>query len=135
MVCTGNICRSIMAQVVLAERGGDRFEVDSVGISAEESGNPIDYRAATVLEQAGYTVPPHEARRVTPEDLRENDLVLAMTRQHFDALTALATQHGINANIRMYLPNGEDVPDPWYGSWQDFHETLATIEDVTTTLL
>ena len=64
-VCWGNICRSPMAERVArgmaAERGLD-VEADSVGISSEESGNPIDRRAAAVLREAGYSTGGHRRR-------------------------------------------------------------------------
>jgi len=104
MVCTGNICRSTMAQEVLAEQVGDAgldVVVDSAGISDEEHGNPVDPRAARVLREAGHRVPDHRARQVRGDELGSWDLVLAMTRQHLAALERLARRCGV-----------EDVPDP-----------------------
>lgn len=144
-VCTGNICRSPMAQVVLQEKLEQAglsglVEVDSTGISDEEHGRPIDRRAARVLAAHGYPVPRHSARRVTPVDLTSRDLVLAMTSAHARALRALA--HGDRAvvdRVRMYrsfdpdaprdVPEHElDVDDPWYGDEEGFEDTLAEIE-------
>ena len=67
-VCWGNICRSPMAERVaraMAAELGIDVETDSVGISSEESGNPIDRRAAAVLRQSGYDPTGHRARRVS----------------------------------------------------------------------
>lgn len=95
-VCTGNICRSPMAEVVLRERFetaglGDLVVVDSSGVSDEEYGNPVDRRARAVLAAHGYpTGDGHRARQVTPADLASRDLVLAMTAQHARRLRALA---------------------------------------------
>lgn len=90
-----------MGEIVLRERlaeAGIEAEVDSVGVSAEESGNPIDSRAAYVLDEAGYAVPQHRARRVTASDLAESDLVLAMTVGHARQLKRLADEHGIDSS-------------------------------------
>ncbi|MDT0166340.1 low molecular weight protein-tyrosine-phosphatase [Actinotalea sp. AC32] len=144
-VCTGNICRSPMAEVVLRDRLekaglGDRVVVDSTGISDEEHGNPIDRRAQRVLAAHGYPVPARRARQVTPVDLTARDLVLAMTASHANALRRLA--HGDPAaerRIRMYrsfdpaAPTGVaehhlDVDDPWYGDAAGFEVTLAEVE-------
>ena len=98
MVCTGNICRSTMAQEVLAEEvaaAGLDILVDSAGISDEEHGNPIDPRAARVLREAGHAVPDHRARQVSAGELGSWDLVLAMTRQHLRALHRLASRGGV----------------------------------------
>ena len=94
-VCTGNICRSPMAEVVLRDRFeaaglGDAVVVDSSGVSDEETGNPIDPRAADVLRDAGYPVPRHRAHRVTTDEIAERDLLLAMTARHARALRTRA---------------------------------------------
>ena len=141
-VCTGNICRSPMAEVVLkarlAEAGlGDVTQVWSTGVSDEEHGNPIDRRAAAVLRDAGYTVPRRAARQVTAEDLGSADLVLAMTSTHAARLRRLAPE----APVRMYREFDPDAPvmaqgrehvldidDPWYGGAEDFRTTLAQVE-------
>ena len=144
-VCTGNICRSPMAEVVLRDRFeraglGDDVVVDSTGISDEEHGRPIDRRAQQVLAAHGYDVPRHRARQVTAVDLAARDLVLAMTGAHARALRALA--HGdvaLERRVRMYrsfdpdaptgVPDHElDVDDPWYGDAAGFEVTLAEVE-------
>lgn len=144
-VCTGNICRSPMAEVVLRDRllaaGLDDVVVDSAGTSDEERGNPVDPRARRVLERNGYLVPTHRARRVTADDLRTRDLVLAMTATHLHALERLAGGELVPGRLRMLRSfdpatagaSGHrlDVADPWYGVEDDFEGTLAVIEAAT----
>lgn len=141
-VCTGNICRSPMAQVVLRARfvdaGLDHVVVDSAGTSDEERGNPVDPRARRVLERHGYVVPAHQARRVTARDLEASDLVLAMTATHLHALEHLAGGASAPGRLRMLRSfdprSGDatghllDVSDPWYGIEEDFEGTLQMIE-------
>ena len=84
MVCTGNICRSTMAQEVLAEQVGDAgldVVVDSAGISDEEHGNPVDPRAARVLREAGHRVPDHRARQVRADELGSWEIGRASCRE------------------------------------------------------
>lgn len=91
-VCWGNICRSPMAERVaraMAAELGIDVETDSVGISSEESGNPIDRRAAAVLRQSGYDPTGHRARRVTLADLAGTDLVVAAENFHISRLELL----------------------------------------------
>lgn len=143
MVCTGNICRSVMAEMILQQELGDLdVEVDSVGISAEEYGNPIDYRAAKTLTAAGYSVPEHSARQITASDIEDSDLILAMTDRHYRAVERLAKRADVEIkDLRMYREfdssaGGDlDVPDPWYGDMSDFAETLSTIKSATPPLL
>lgn len=149
-VCTGNICRSPIAEAVLRDRFesarlGDLVRVDSTGVSDEESGSPIDPRAAAVLRAAGYAVPAHRARRLQRSELGERDLILAMTARHVQVLRSLASDDEVAARIRMIrsfdpaAPSvGErasqaaksrlDVRDPWYGDETDFQATLAQVE-------
>jgi len=98
-VCTGNICRSPMAAVVLRERLaraglGAIVAVDSTGVSGEEAGNEIDPRARRLLASCGYAVPRHRARQVHAAELFERDLVLAATSGHARQLRALVAAGG-----------------------------------------
>lgn len=147
-VCTGNICRSPMAEIVLRDRLareglGDQVEVDSTGISDEESGNPVDWRARSVLRRHGYpTGDGHRARRTSAAQLRERDLVLPMTAVHARALRRLVGgDPDVTARIRMFrsfdpaAPAEPDQPesvldvdDPWYGPEEGFEVTLAEVE-------
>ncbi|KSW21000.1 protein tyrosine phosphatase [Cellulomonas sp. B6] len=147
-VCTGNICRSPMAEVVLRQRLadaglGDVVEVDSTGVSDEEHGNPVDPRARAVLRQHGYpTGEGHRARQVRASELAERDLVLPMTAAHARALRRLVDgDPALTDRIRMLrtfdpaapAEPGQpehvlDVDDPWYGPDSGFETTLAEIE-------
>lgn len=148
-VCTGNICRSPIAEAVLRDRFeaaglGDAVRVDSTGVSSEESGNPIDPRAAAVLHAAGYAVPDHRARQVRRDEIGDRDLVLALTARHAQALRAIAPDGATAARVRMLRSfdpaaptvHGSgasteaqlDVRDPWYGDASDFEATLAQVE-------
>ena len=125
MVCTGNICRSAMAEVVLRDRlaaagipdsGPGGVTVTSAGVSDEERGNPIDSRARRVLTEAGYgvgaddvsratgsAIASHTAHRVTDAEIAEADLLLAMTDSHWNVLQRRAGGLGAEPDrIRMY---------------------------------
>lgn len=101
MVCTGNICRSAMAEIVLnthLEKAGINAITVSSGISNEEEGNPIDYRAQLTLKEAGYVVPKRKAQQITTQDIAESDMILAMTYRHYRAIEQLAQHAGIDIN-------------------------------------
>ena len=124
-VCTGNICRSAMAEVVLRDRlaaagipdsGPGGVAVTSAGVSDEERGNPIDSRARRVLTEAGYgtgaddvsratgiAITTHTAHRITDAEITEADLLLAMTDSHWNVLQRRAAGLGAEHDrIRMY---------------------------------
>lgn len=76
-VCTGNICRSPMAEIILRtefERRGlaDKVNVESSGVSDEEYRNPIDRRAVKVLRERGYELPGAPFRRTASLVMRSS---------------------------------------------------------------
>lgn len=96
-VCTGNICRSPMAQVLLTHRlrqrlGDDRaaayFEVRSAGTYGL-AGHPIEGAAMDALTGLGVTADPFEARELVAQHVEDADLVLGATREHRAAVVTL----------------------------------------------
>ncbi len=141
-VCTGNICRSPMAEAVLRHRldGGDLdLLVDSAGTSAEEEGNPPDRRARLVLERRGYRMPARVARPVRRGDFANFDLILPATRAHARHLLRLQPRRS-PAEVRLLMEFAEappciDIPDPWYGDIPDYEYVLDLIEQAVEGLL
>ncbi|WP_104174775.1 low molecular weight protein-tyrosine-phosphatase [Arthrobacter sp. Y81] len=142
-VCTGNICRSPMAELMLAEAfaaaglAGD-VVVDSAGTTAYEAGRPIDPRAARKL--AAHKLPSngHIAREWRPEWFRDRHLILALDVDHYGWLRATAPDSEALARIRMLRSfdravAGRDlldqgIEDPWYGGHADFDVTWDLIK-------
>lgn len=136
-VCTGNLCRSPMAQAIgqhLARGAGlvMRLDFDSAGTQALQGRATTDPRARAALSRAGYVFDLHRARRVTAQDFVANDLVLAMDGGHLAALRdACAPAHA--HKLRRFLDyapgfEGQDVPDPYYGDLGGFDRVLALCE-------
>lgn len=134
-ICTGNICRSPTAHALLAHKANDMgldLLVDSAAISDEERGNPFDRRAAAELQRRGVAVHTHCARQVRRDDFARFDWIIGMTQDHCAALHRLAPADG-QARIALMLDfaagaEGQDVPDPWYGSARDFVHAFDLIE-------
>lgn len=129
-VCTGNICRSPSADVVLgqllADAGVTGVSVSSSGIGGWHVGDPMDHRSAAALAAAGYDPSTHRARQWQRPDLDDRDLVLAMDRGHVSDLPA-------SDRVRLFrdfdpVGTGGDVPDPYYGGPHGFEEVLTMIE-------
>jgi len=141
-ICTGNICRSPSAALVVAEhlrRAGlaERVRVTSAGIGPWHVGEPIDERAGETLTRHGYRVE-HIAAQVDAEHLTA-DLLLAMDRGHEKALRKRVDDPARVRLLRSFDPaaTGDDldVPDPYYGGSDGFEEVLAMIEAATPGLL
>ncbi len=140
VVCTGNICRSPIAEAVLERaftNAGITVEVSSAGTGSWHIGDDADPRALRVLTQHGYDLQ-HEARQFDPAwfvdvDARA-DLVLALDSSHLRDLRALAAKHGADADhvvlLRSFDPDALDfdVPDPYYGADSGFYDVLVMIE-------
>lgn len=136
-VCSGNICRSPIAEKVYATallRAGlaDRVRVSSAGTGPWHAGEPADQRAAEVLRRNGYP-DEHKAAQVNPEHL-EADLLLAAGTDHVAALTRVLGRAEAAEKVRLLrsfdpaADDGAEVPDPYYGGDQGFHDVLRMIE-------
>lgn len=80
LICTGNTCRSPMAEAILRSRGIENVSVRSAGVHAQD-GWPISLNAKTLIEEADMLYTP-VSRAVSSEDLKWADVVLTMTEGH-----------------------------------------------------
>ena len=139
-VCSGNICRSPIAEVVLRahlERAGlgHAVVVDSAGIGGWHVGDPADRRAVAALRRHGYDGSAHRAAQITRAWIDADDapdLLLAMDATHLRDLQRLAPGTPVHL-VREFDPDADDldVPDPYYGPDSGFDDVLAMIEAAT----
>lgn len=133
VVCSGNICRSPMAEVVLrdalAQEGmGDFVTVDSAGTGAWHVGEGADERTVATLHRHGLDGSSHVAAQFEASWFDEADLVLAADAGHERALRTLARDDADRGKVRLLrsfdpaaVAAGElDLADPWYGDSEDF---------------
>ncbi len=140
-ICSGNICRSPIAEKVFAhevERAGlaDRVRVTSGGTGSWHVGDPADARATALLAEHGY-VDTHVARQVDDE-LLAADLLIALDAGHLRALRRIAPDPDRVQLLRAFDPDapaGAGVPDPYYGGPEGFTEVLSMIRAATPGLL
>ncbi|MET8950584.1 low molecular weight protein-tyrosine-phosphatase [Streptomyces sp. NPDC004393] len=144
-VCTGNICRSPMAESVFrarVEEAGldDLVEADSAGTGGWHEGDGADPRTVAVLGENGYGSE-HTARQFQPSWFSRLDLVIALDSGHLKALRRLAPTPEDAAKIRLlrsYDPAADDdldVPDPYYGGMDGFRQCLEMVEAASPGLL
>jgi len=134
-VCSGNICRSPMAEKMfahqLAQRGlSDTVRVSSAGTGDWHIGAGADDRAVRVLDELGYPTA-HSAAKVDADHLSA-DMVVALGRNHLRILTDLGVDADRLRMLRSFDPRSGahalDVEDPYYGDYADFQEVFTVIE-------
>ena len=133
-ICSGNICRSPSADVVLAsmlaDAGlADRVRVVSGGIGDWHVGDSMDPRSASALTARGYDPSRHRAQQVAAGWFGRDDVLFAMDESHRSDLMRL----GDADRVRLFgafdpTTPGVEVPDPYYGGRDGFEEVLDMIE-------
>ena len=125
-----------MAEAVLREQLrkaglGDKVIVDSAGTGDWHVGDRMNNMARKELARGGYDGESHRARQFEPSWLNERDLILAMDAANLRDLRALAASEDQD-RIRLFgeiaALDGQDVPDPYYGSADDFAYVRALLE-------
>jgi protein-tyrosine phosphatase len=127
-----------VAERAAADAGITGVEFSSAGTISEEYDDPMDRRAAAVLEEHGYRVADHQARRITAAQIQSADLVVAMENVHLRRVLELAPDPSKVHLLTDFDPAaepGSGVPDPWFGSDAGFLDTLTAIESAMPGLL
>ena len=133
-VCTGNICRSPLAEGVfrhLAElRGYTDIRFDSAGLGSWHAGDPPDVRSIEVARRHGIFIQNQVCRVVGDADYKRFDVILGMDSGHVSALSQrFAHQSTTKLALFMEFCGGSkgEVPDPYYGSIADFERVYGMI--------
>lgn len=136
-VCSGNICRSPLAQGVsehlLGRAPGDgAIEVESRGTTGYHVGEQVDPRMRETAGSRGIRLS-HRARQMSLEDFDDYDLILAMDQSNYRDLMRMARGPEHQGKIRMFREydpdaNGDlEVPDPWYGGMGGFQRVFEIV--------
>jgi protein-tyrosine phosphatase len=137
-VCTGNTCRSPMAEAICRRLVADRLgvrpvELEKHGYTVASAGlfaafaQSAAAQAVQVVREHGGDLSAHLTQRVTPKMLADADVVFAMTRGQLESLKQMAGP-GAAGKIRLLSPEG-DVPDPVGGDLECYRQCAAQIEN------
>lgn len=141
-VCTGNICRSPLAEALArhhAARGGldGRVRFESFGTHDYHVGQGADPRTVATARAFGIDLSGHRARQVDPGHCRRARLLFAMDAGHHRHLHRLAPALG--DRIEPFLPwlglPGVDVPDPYYGDAEGFVQVHRLLDEAARALV
>ena len=139
-VCHGNICRSTMAESVMAhllmEAALDqRVSVDSAATSTEEIGNPPHMGTRKELARRNIPLRAHRAQQIRARDAARADLILAMDHANVRNLKRMlpAEQHTKIRLLLSFAGRDEEIADPWYTG--DFALTYCDVLEGCSALL
>ena len=134
-VCTGNTCRSPMAEVLL-RRALEEAKVDGVTVSSAGTGafggEPASEGSYLVALEQGLDLAAHRARPVTRELVAENDLILTMSRGHLRKLPLLGAgpkAHLLGEYVR--TEGDPEVADPVGGPIEGYRATYQQLDQMT----
>ena len=126
VLCEGNICRSPMAEGLLAA-GLRGMDVRSAGLGALV-GNPADPIAVELMRERGIDIGRHRAVQVNRSLCLESDLILVMDDEQRQRLQKMYPQvHGRVFRIGQYADL--DVPDPYRQPTQAFRTALSILDE------
>jgi protein-tyrosine-phosphatase len=138
-VCTGNICRSPLAEALLKralhERGVEEVAVESAGTGAWD-GAPASEGAYLVALERGLDLSGHRARLLTREIVEDAGVILTMARHHRARVHELGGEGRVQVLGEYVGKTGEDaeVGDPFGGDLEVYRDTCAELEALIATV-
>lgn len=132
-ICTGNTCRSPMAEGIARKIIDEQYPDSGITVSSAGlntfNGSPASQHAIDACRQIGIDLMNHRSQRINPEIADNTDLFAVMTENHADYLR----QCGIPSDRIVVLGNG--IPDPFGGSLAIYRECRDAIADAVQALL
>ncbi len=135
MVCLGNICRSPLAEGIMQHRAttaGLPWTVDSAGTGNWHTGQPPHRLSQKVSLQYGVDIGGQRARQFSAADVARFDQLFFMDQTNYEDARRMAGQHWDASKAMLLLDvlhpgEGREVPDPYYGTEQDYHDVFHLI--------
>ena len=136
MVCLGNICRSPLAEGILqhkAREAGLNWSVESAGTNGYHDGEPPHRLSQKVATQNGINICQQRSRRFTAADFQRYDKIYAMAQDVIDEMRRIARKDFSDKKVdllmnELYPGKNMDVPDPWYGGEEGYHDVYRMME-------
>jgi protein-tyrosine phosphatase len=136
MVCLGNICRSPLAEGILASKlPQDKFMVDSAGTGSWHIGHQPDERSIAVAKKNKIDISKQKGRQFTTTDFDTFDYIYVMDNANYLDVLELADNTMQTKKVKLILnelfPNENvDVPDPYFGLPNGFESVYKILDEV-----
>jgi protein-tyrosine phosphatase len=136
MVCLGNICRSPLAEGILqqkAKKAGLNWIVESAGTNGLHTGEPPHHLSQKVALLNGINISHQRSRKFIANDFKEYDIIYAMANDVLHDIKRISGNHFNSQKVILFLNEifvnqNKDVPDPWYGEEDGYHEVFDLID-------
>ena len=135
MVCLGNICRSPLAEGILASKlPKKKFIVDSAGTGSWHIGHSPDERSILTAKKNKLDISNQKGRQFTSSDFDEFDYIFVMDNSNYLDVIELAKNEEQKQKVELILNTlfpGEnvDVPDPYYGLQNGFDSVYKMLDE------
>ena len=136
MVCLGNICRSPLAEGILASKlPKDKFTVDSAGTGSWHIGHSPDERSIAVAKKNKISISNQKGRQFSTTDFDAFDYIFVMDNSNYEDVIKLAENKQQKEKVELILnelfPNEKvDVPDPYFGLPNGFEIVYNMLDEV-----
>lgn len=136
MVCLGNICRSPLAEGILASKlPKDKFTVDSAGTGSWHIGQSPDERSMAVAKKNGLDISNQKGRQFSSADFDTFDYIFVMDNSNYDNVIALAETKEQKEKVTLIMnelhpSQNKEVPDPYFGMHNGFDIVYNMLDEV-----
>lgn len=140
MVCLGNICRSPLAEGLLASKlPRNQFFVDSAGTGGYHIGREPDHRSIATAKKNGLDISHQKARKFSTKDFDDFDYIYVMDNSNYDDVVFLTKNDEQKQKVQLILNelfpgDNVDVPDPYYGLQNGFDMVYEMLDEATNIL-
>ncbi|MFZ4107053.1 low molecular weight protein-tyrosine-phosphatase [Flavobacterium sp.] len=137
MVCLGNICRSPLAEGLLASKlPEDKFIVESAGTGSWHIGKHPDERSIATAKKNGLDISKQKGKHFTSNLFEEFDYIYVMDASNYANVTSLAKTEIHKEKVKLILDelfpgDNVDVPDPFYGLQNGFDMVFKMLDEAT----
>lgn len=133
-ICTGNTCRSPMAEGLARKMFGDSVQVGSAGMAACVGESASNY-ALEALKEQNIDISRHRSRRIREELMADADWIIPMTQAQQETLTRLFPQFDHKTRYLGAWGNHlRDILDPWSGTLDVYRQTAQEIGELLSEL-
>lgn len=134
MVCLGNICRSPLAEGIMRSKLTTDYYIDSTGTGGWHAGEAPDKRSIQTARNHGIDISKQRARKFSITDFDTFDIIFVMDQSNYKDVINLAPNEAAKSKVQLLLDNSKEVPDPYYGTLEDFEQVYQLLNQACETI-